>query len=439
MIHTARVFLFTILAAAAAAAQDSPKLSLRQTLELAERKSPEMQLALLRQVEAQARSLVARSAYQPQLGVAVANTYQTSNMEGIGLLIPGFPERLGPYRVFNARPQLTAPVFDLELLSGIHAARERVIESKYDAETTRQATLLAVLELDIDFFQAESRIAAAAARLNTAQAVHQQAEQSEAAGSASKLDLARTAQQVFAERAGLTQATRDRDVVRAMLLQTIGLEQNATIQIEAPELENFAERLRSVDAIRSSAFEERAELNALEARRGAAQFDREGAQRERLPKLAFSGDYGVLGQGPDRSLSTYTVGGSVTIPLFTGGRIRANIDAAQSRVAQAEAELRKTRLQVSEEVERAAIESDASRETLSAARSATAEARKALELSRLRFRAGISTSVDVATAESALAQSEDFEIRTRYDWYLAEARLARAEGNVYWFFDRGAR
>jgi len=47
--------------------------------------------------------------------------------------------------------------------------------------------------------------------------------------------------------------------------------------------------------------------------------------------------------------------------------------------------------------------------------------------------------VDVATAESALAQSEDFEIRTRYDWYLAEARLARAEGNVYWFFDRGAR
>ena len=382
---------------------------------------------------------MARSAYQPQLGVVVGNTYQTSNMEGIGLLIPGIPARLGPYRVFNARPQLTAPVFDLELLSGIHAARERVVESKYDAETTRQATLLAVLELDINLFQAESRIAAAAERLRTAQAIHQQAEQSEAAGSASKLDLARTAQQVFAERANLTQATRDRDVVRAMLLETIGLEQNAGIRIEAPELARFEERLRSVDEIRSGAFEARAELNGLQARIRAAQFDREGAQRERLPKLAFSGDYGVLGQGPDRSLSTYTLGGSLTIPLFTGGRIHANMDAAQSKLAQAEAELRKTRLQVSEEVERAAIESDASRETLSAASSATAEARKALELSRLRFRAGIATSVDVATAESALAQSEDFEIRTRYDWHLAEARLARAEGNVYWFFDRRAR
>jgi len=435
MRRTALLFLSAVFTLAAAA-QDRSKLSLRQTLELAEKKSPEIQLVLLQQMEVRARSLVARSAYQPQLGVVVGNAYQTSNMEGLGLLIPGVPSRLGPYRVFNARPQLTAPVFDLQLLSGIHAARERAIESKFDSDTTRQATLLAVLELDINLFQAESRIAAAGARLRTAAAVHQQATDSERAGSASKLDVARTAQQVFAEQANLTQATRDRDVVCAMLLEAIGLEQDDAIRFEAPELANFAERLRSVDTIRRGALEARSELSALEARRRAAQFDRESAERERLPKLTFTGDYGVLGQGPDHSLSTYTLGGSLTFPLFTGSRIRGNVGAAQSKVAQAEAELRKTRLRVSEEVKRAAVESDASRETLSAATSATAEARKALALSQLRFRAGIATSVDVAAAENALAQSEDFEIRTRYDWYLAEARLARAEGNVYWFFER---
>jgi len=438
MTNAARVFVCASLAFAAAA-QDVPKLSLRQTLQFAEKKSPEMQLALLRKLEARANSLVARSAYQPQLGLVIGNTYQTTNLQGMDLLIPGVPERLGPYRVFNARPQVTAPVFDLALLSTIHAASERVVESKYDAETTRQATLLTVLELDINLFQAESRMAAAAARLRTAQAVRRQAEQSVAAGDASKLDLARTSQQEFAESAGLTEAARDRDVARALLLQAIGLEQDTQVAFEAPELTSFAERQRPLREIRNGAFEERSELNAIEARRRAADFDRESAQRERLPKLAFSGDYGVLGQGPDHSLSTYTVGGSLTIPLFTGGRIRGNIDAAQARAAQAEAELRKTRLQVAEEVERAAIESDAARQALSAAASATGEARKALELSRLRFRAGIATSVDVATAESALAQSEDFEIRTRYDWYAAEARLARAEGNVYWFFDREAR
>jgi len=296
-----------------------------------------------------------------------------------------------------------------------------------------------VLELAIQFFQGDSRIAAASERLHTAEAIRQQTSQSEAAGTANKLDLARASQQVYAEQAAVAQATRDRDVVHAMFLRTMGLEQTAELRLEAPELLAFAPRLRTVESIARRAVEERAELQALAAGSRAAAFDRQAAARERLPKLSFSGDYGATGAGPDRSLSTYTVGASLTVPIFTGGRIRAQVQAAQARQAQAESELRKTRLQVVEEVKQAAIESDAAHETLSAATGAAEEARKALHLSRLRFQAGLVTTVDVATAQSALAEAEDFAIRTRYDWYRAEARLARAEGNVYWFFDRGAR
>ena len=419
--------------------QVAPKLTLRQTLELAEKRSPDVELAALRAVEAEAQRLVTISGYQPQIGIALSNSYQTSNLQGLGVILPGAPSRVGPYRVFNARPQLTAPVFDLSLLSTIRAARERVAESRYDAETVRQTTLLAVLDLSLNVFQAESRMAAASARLHTAEAVERQAQQAAAAGTASQLDLERTRQQFFAEQASLTEATRDRGVVKAMLSRTIGLEPDAEFEIEAPELLDFTERGTRLDSILHSAAEERSELSALQARIRAAELDRQSAQRERLPKLGLAGDYGVLGAGPDQSLSTYTVGASLTIPVFTGGRIRAKVQEAQAQVAQAQAELRKTRLAVAEEVRQATIESDASHEMLQAAANATQAARHALELSRLRFQAGITSSVDVATAEGALAQAEDFEIRTRYDWYAAEARLARAEGNVYWFFERGRR
>jgi len=434
------VFAVLALGAGAVAAQDSTlRLTLRQAMELAEKQNPDVQLAALRAVEVQATAEIARSAYRPQLGISVANAYQTSNLEGIGLMLPGAPSRVGPYRVFNARPQLTTPVFDLTLLSRIHAETERNQGAKYDTETVRQTTLLAVLELGIDFFQAESRIAAANARLHTAEAVFQQARQAEAAGTASKLDLARTSQQVYAEQAAVTQATRDRDVVQAMLIKTIGLDQSADVRLEAPELMQFAPRLRSVASIARGAQEQRSELGALEARIRAAGYDRQGAARERLPKLAFSGDFGAVGAGPDRSLSTYTVGGSLSIPIFTGGRIRAEVQAAQAKVAQAERELHKARLAVAEEVQQAAIESDAARDTLASAERAAGEARKSLDLARLRFQAGLTSDVDVSTTQATLAQAEDFEIRTRYDWYRAEARLARAEGDVYWFFDRGAR
>src|SRR5262249_34473526 len=154
-----------LLVFAAAAAQAQQAVTLRQLLDLAGERSPEVQLAGLRHAESRVQSEIAASAYKPQLNVTVASAYQTSNLEGIGLLIPDRTSRPGPYRVFNSRPQLTAPVVDLALLSTIRASRERIVESKFDAETARQTTLLTVLELALNYFQAGSRIEAAEARL----------------------------------------------------------------------------------------------------------------------------------------------------------------------------------------------------------------------------------------------------------------------------------
>ena len=57
-------------------------------------------------------------------------------------------------------------------------------------------------------------------------------------------------------------------------------------------------------------------------------------------------------------------------------------------------------------------------------------ARKVLELARLRFEAGMATAVDTVTAQGALAEAEDGEIRARYEAQMALARLAFARGNV---------
>ena len=341
MSKTALLLLMTVAGAAA-----QQPVTLRQLLDLAGQRSPQIQLAALRQAESRIQSEIAASAYAPQVNLTTSSAYQTSNLEGIGLVLPGAPSRTGPYRVFNARPQLSAPVFDLALLSSIRAARERIVESKFDAETARQTTLAAVLDLALNHFQAASRYDAAQARLRTAEAVHEQARQAEAAGTASKLDLARTAQQVANERAAARQAARDRDVLRTLLLEAAGLEQTDRIELQAPELLNFAPRTLPVERIQKGSLEQRSELRAAEARIRTAEFERQSARRERLPKLAFVGDYGLLGAGPDHSLSTYTAGASVTIPLFTGGRLKARIAAAEVKVRQAETELRQQRLAV---------------------------------------------------------------------------------------------
>lgn len=427
-----RPLIVSLLFAAAASGADT--LTLRQALDAAARMNPDTQSARLRMLEAEALRQQTASAYKPQATVAIAGSYQTNNLQGIGLIFPGFPSRLGPYRVFNARPVVTQAVIDLPLLSSIRAARERYEQSKQEIEVVRETTQLAVLQLYLQALQDSSRREAAEARLKTAQEALTQTTDREQAGSSSKLDVARAEQQFQTEKANAIEAQRDFAIRKTLLLRTIGESEPREVDLE-PLPAVVPAPAPALGETLGIALDSRAELRSLDAQARAARYEEQKARRERYAKLSFSGDYGVLGQGPDKSLSTFDVGASLTIPILTGGRIQAEIKGARARSRQIDEQTRKTRLAITQEVRQSLLEMDAAREALAAAQEATRAARESLELSRLRFSSGLSTNLDVVNAQSALALADDFEIRTRYDYLLAKARLARARGNVNLFFD----
>jgi outer membrane protein TolC len=408
-------------------------LPLREAVERAARLSPEVAVARLKAVEAAAEADVARSAYLPQVSVQTGISGQTTNLQGIGLFIPGFSPRVGPYSVFDARPRLTQTVLDWSLLESIRAARKASEESRFRAEAAREATQLAVAEMYLEALQADSRVAASAARLATAQALLKQAQDREQAGASSKLDVARAEQEFRVEEATRIQAARDRDLLKASLARLIGLEETAF------DLERFAipaGRLLPPPVVETRvALEARAEIRAEQAAAERESRNLAAARREYLPKIAFAADYGVLGASPWNSLSTYTIGGTVTIPVWTSGRIENSIGAARARLDQAREIQRSAKLRVEEEVRRALLEWEAAHGALIAAERATAAARESVELSRLRFDAGLSTNIDTVTAQSRLAEAEDFEIRTRYDLYRAQARHARSMGGILSFLE----
>lgn len=410
-------------------------LTLREALDLADRINPRIQVANLRVLEQEAAVLGAKAAYRPQLDAVVSQTYQTLNLQALGLLFPGVPSRVGPFRAFDARPVLRQPVFDAGLLSRIRAAKELKLAAGHEAEAVRETTRAAVIDLYLRAFQAGSRMRAAASRLETARAVLAQASDQEQGGRASKLDVARAEQQFFAEETTQIDAGREREVVVSLLKRAIGLEAQEAVDLSEPMLAARAS-LPDLEQARAEALAQRPEIRAQESRLRASGFEEEQARRERWPRLGFQGDFGVSGAGPDRSLSTWTVGGSLTIPLWTSGRIESGIQAAKARRAQAEQQVRDARLAAAQEVEQAAIEWTAARRSAVAAGRSRDAARQALELARLRFEAGLTTSLDAVQAQGVLAQAEDQQIRAEYESWLAEARLARARGSVRMFLER---
>jgi outer membrane protein TolC len=258
--------------------------------------------------------------------------------------------------------------------------------------------------------------------------------EAEQAGTASKLDVARAEQQFQQESTTLEFARRDTDTLVTMLLKSIGAGQQAAVDL-SPLPDSPAVVQYDAPALVQEALAARPEFRSLQAKRQALGHDRQKAERQRWPELSFAGDFGAFGQDPNRSLSTYTVAGTLTIPIWTSGRIEAEIRAARVRVDQWEQEQREQELAVQQEIARAIVERQAADRARQSADRSRQAARETLELARLRYSAGLTTNLDVVTAQGNLAQADEEEIRARYDGLLADARLARARGNVLLFVD----
>jgi outer membrane protein len=405
----------------AGAAWSQQVLTLKQALEQVDRMNPDLAIARLRTVEAEAVSGAVRSGYQPQANLIVQSAYQTSNLQGIGLLIPGFSSRIGPFRTFNARPQVTQTVIDLGLLTRIRASRAQQGVTKLEADAVKDDLAIAVVELYIQALQSDSRIAASEARLASTEAVLRQVRDKEQAGSASKLDVARAEEQLENERGLRAAARRDAAVLRALLATAIGVEGSlAEERLEKPAFELPEE----------AALQNRPDLKALEARVAVAALDRKAAAQQKLPKLTAFADWGVLGAGPDQSIGTYTVGATLTIPLWTGRRIESEVAAASAREDQTKQQIRRARIQIRQELQQFTTELQAALEIHQTAARAAAASRNILELATLRFQSGLATSVDTQVAQSGLAEAEDRRIRAEHDVLLAQARLAKAGGTI---------
>ena len=115
--------------------------------------------------EREAQAVSAKANYLPQANVVIGGTYQTQNLQGIGLAFPGLSDRIGPYRTFNARPVVTQKVLDFSLLSAIRASRAETAAAKLDADQSREDAQAAVVALFLQTFQAQSRLTAARAIL----------------------------------------------------------------------------------------------------------------------------------------------------------------------------------------------------------------------------------------------------------------------------------
>ena len=127
------------------------------------------------------------------------------------------------------------------------------------------------------------------------------------------------------------------------------------------------------------------------------------ARAARLPSFALTAQTGrqsqEIGDLVERRASLWSLGASMSIPLFTGGTLKQNVKAAEAALHQARAGYEQTMLLSLEEVETALVRHAESQNSLSALREAETQARTTLTLSTDLYKNGAGSFLNVLDAQ----------------------------------------
>jgi outer membrane protein TolC len=129
-------------------------------------------------------------------------------------------------------------------------------------------------------------------------------------------------------------------------------------------------------------------------------------------------------------LPTRSVGIRLDVPIFDGGRTRSEVQAATSRVRQAEMQLSDLRAAVEKDV-RQALDNLATREDqMRAAQKNLDLAQRELSLAQDRFRNGVADNIEVTTAQTALEDAHQITISSLAQFNIARLNLFSALGRA---------
>jgi outer membrane protein len=406
------------------------RLTLQDAVRLALRQNPRVQIARLDVATSRDDRSIARSALLPQASLQASDAATRRNLQAfIGRSIPGFPQHSGPFQTFQAGPGFSAPVFDLTLWRRWQAAGQAVAGSRAQEQTVREQITLLVVSQYLGGLRAAAEVRAAGSRVELAQALYTLAEQLQKQGIGTALDTLRANVEL--------QNEKQRQIVAQTELRTsldglnwlLNLDPEQSVVL-ADEQSFFQTPEAHISRSLETAYAERPEMRGLEARQAAARLEQRAARESRLPTVAVNGNWGYQGLSAANSIPAYQYEVTLRVPLFTGGRIRAENAKARVELEKIARQIEDQRNHIALEVKTAGDELDAARNEVQVAALGVQLARDEVDQARERFQAGVANNIEVTSAQDALARANDNQIAALYRYSQARAHLAQATGRI---------
>lgn len=404
------------------------------TLTLVEvlRRALEHNLGLINAETAAARAAgerrIALSDLLPNISGRVNENRQQINLAAFGFPLPaGVPSLVGPFNVFDARLSVSQAVFDLRAMNALRAETHNRAAAAHVVHSTRDAITLAVGTAFLQTLATSARVESAEAQLQTARALFEQTQHLKESGIVAGIDVLRAEVQLGTEQQQATAARNDFAKAKLQLSRAIGLPPGQPITLSS-ELPSIPETSASLDEAIEMALRRAPSYLAAQERLQAAEANRSAAVLERMPSVRVNADYGRLGRAIPDTETTYSMSGTVNVPIFNGGRTAGRIVQAEADLRARQAELADVKANVDFEVRAIYLDAATDEEELRVATRSRELASQQLVQARDRLTAGVASSIEVVQAQQAVATANETYTAALYNYFITKALLASAVG-----------
>ncbi len=180
--------------------------------------------------------------------------------------------------------------------------------------------------------------------------------------------------------------------------------------------------------LRAQALASRPLLAASQAQIANSQANVDLARAQRRPNIGVT--LGSFLRNPVTFAGRFalSLGLGLSQTLFDSGRSRSQINEAQALLDQSRSGLAGQELNVGNQIEQSLLSLDSAQARTVSADTAVTSAQEALRAAQVAYQAGVRTSLEVSTAQTALLNAQTNAVNARFDVATGQAQLASAVG-----------
>ena len=408
---------------------------LNSLVERSAKQNLDLKLALERVQEARAARGVARSGYFPSIDGAASATRNRQR-----IILPAGPQKsavIVPVEYNNFQGGFAAS-WELDVFGGIRRSVQAATADMAAAEENRRDVLIILLG-DVGRVYAQlrgfqRRLEIANKNIKTQQDTLDLTSARAKAGLANELDVSRAAAQLESTMAVVPTLLSGIDVSIHRLSVLLGEEPDA-LRSELEKTNPIPSAGPEVDVgLPSDLLKRRPDIRRSEAQLAAATARIGEAKADLFPRFVLTGTAGrQAAQLHDLTLGAgnfFSVGPGISLPLFTGGRIRSNIAVQTSRQREAVIGYQSTVLNALEEVENALVSYSQEQERRDRLNDAVAHSQLAVDLATEQYKAGLVDFLSVLDAQRDLYLARRDYAQSRYDYLYNRLKLKQAAGTL---------